>query len=234
MSEDLEIKKKVEQIKQTFQKEAAKLRRSIISELYPVINGIYSLDTSSRNFELYKEAYNYFREKFKEKRGILQSIFCEDIEFSKLKDKLYLLFFYLGAIESVGNSIVDMLVLLLVANGRDFHIECRSYRTPKIRHVYSIREDLEKEWVPLGTKLSFLSENGIEKISRIIDSDLRNAIVHLKFEIKENRLIVKGEAAEIKILVGLRRLFVVINTVEAVMNKVAEDRGLLPKEDDKQ
>lgn len=222
-----------EQIEKLFEKEATKLREEIISELYPFINGIYRMGTESRNYALFKEAYIYFKEKYEEKRGLFKSILTTEASPTAGKSALSLLFLYLGAVESIGNSVVDILVLLLVANGRDFHIECRGYRTPRIRHVLSIEKDLEKERVPLGTKLSFLRENGIETVTSIIDSELRNNIAHLKFDVKEDRIYVRGEMAEAVTLVGLRKLFVVTSTVERILKKTAEDRGFLTEGSDK-
>lgn len=82
--------------------------------------------------------------------------------------------------------------MLLVANGRDFHIESRS--TPRIKHVVSIN-DLGKERVPLRTKLNFLKDNGVTVLSSVVDTDLRNSIAHLRFKVEKNKVYVKGKPA---------------------------------------
>ena len=103
------------------------------------------------------------------------------------------LFTYMGLVESIGNTLVNIVVMVLVANGRDFHIECR-YATPRIKHAISIKE-LEDERVPLTTKLNFLRDNGIKKLTAIIDSELRNEIAHLRFDFRKNRVVIKGKPA---------------------------------------
>jgi hypothetical protein len=112
-------------------------------------------------------------------------------ESNEIKSDLFYVFSYLGLVESLGNSIVDLLVLLLVANGRDFHIECLR-TTPRIKHALTI-EDLEKEKVPLTTKLNFMRDNNLRFIASLIDTDLRNTIAHLKFETREAKSMLKAK-----------------------------------------
>jgi hypothetical protein len=87
------------------------------------------------------------------------------------------LFNYLGFVETVGNTTVDIIIMLVIANGIDFHIESQ-HETPRIRHVNHI---FDLDDVPLRTKLNFLRENGIKTIPSIIDCNLRNDIAHLNF-----------------------------------------------------
>jgi hypothetical protein len=89
----------------------------------------------------------------------------------------YMLFAYLGIVETLGNTIVDIIIMLIIANGKDFHIESE-YRTPRVKHVERIF-DLNR--VPLATKLNFLRDNGIKTLPSMIDSKLRNDIAHLNF-----------------------------------------------------
>jgi hypothetical protein len=112
-------------------------------------------------------------------------------ESNEIKSDLFYVFSYIGLVESLGNSIVDLLVLLLVANGRDFHIECLR-TTPRIKHALTI-EDLEKEKVPLTTKLNFMRDNNLRFIASLIDTDLRNTIAHLKFETREAKSMLKAK-----------------------------------------
>jgi virulence-associated protein VapD len=115
-------------------------------------------------------------------------------ESNEIKSDLFYVFSYLGLVESLGNSIVDLLVLLLVANGRDFHIECLR-TTPRIKHALTI-EDLEKEKVPLTTKLNFMRDNNLRFIASLIDTDLRNTIAHLKFETRDGKIYVKSKTGK--------------------------------------
>lgn len=109
---------------------------------------------------------------------------------TSVKEQIFLLYKYLGMVEGLGNCIVDMLIMLLVVNGKDFHIE--STHAPRIRHVYSLN-DLEEAYVPLKFKLLFLKHYGIKTYPSIIDNDLRNEIAHLNFKIEKNKVIIRGK-----------------------------------------
>lgn len=223
-----EIKRRIEAgLKRLYKK----TENEITSELTPFLDGIRRSGAQSRNFKLFKEAYIHFEKKRESKMKILGTLFptfpSPDISLHNIKDVVYMLFIYLGLIESLGNSTVDILVMLLVANGRDFHIECR-YTTPRIKHAVSM-EDLEKERVPLTTKLNFLEANGIKKLTKIIDSELRNAIAHLKFEIRKNEIYVKGKPAPSIVIASMIEMNMGIKVVETLMNQLAEERGLDPK-----
>jgi hypothetical protein len=154
-------------------------------ELEPFLDGIR---TGQANFELFKRAYLYFDKRMGRAVRIASSL---TVESEKVKSDLFYVFIYLGIVESLGNSVVDLVVLLLVANGRDFHIECQ-HTTPKIKHALSI-EDLEAERVPLTTKLNFIRDNDLSFLSSLIDTKLRNIVAHLEFEVKEGNVYVKGK-----------------------------------------
>lgn len=76
---------------------------------------------------------------------------------------------------------MDMLVVLLVTNERDFHVE-RIHGLPQIVHAANF-DDLEH--VPLAAKMAFLERNGLKETSKFIDRLLRNDIAHLDFNIDE-------------------------------------------------
>lgn len=89
------------------------------------------------------------------------------------------LYRYLGLVESLGTTVLDLLVILLIANSRNLHVE-RIYDVPRIVHASSF-DDLE--YVPLATKIAFLERNDLRETSKFIDRELRNAIAHLNFKI---------------------------------------------------
>jgi len=212
-----------------FEKEWTITGEKIKSELEPFLNSLRAMDTSSRNFKLFKQAYSYFENKHKRAGKIVHTIFqAERISSRKVKDVVYMLFIYLGVIESIGNSIVNILVMLLIANGMDFHIE-RAHDFPRIKHAASIRE-LEKERVPLTTKLNFLKYNGITELTSIIDSKLRNTIAHLKFDLKENDIYIRGKPAFVIAFLSAMRLNRAIVTTEMLLKQLAEETGLTAKD----
>jgi hypothetical protein len=84
---------------------------------------------------------------------------------------------YLGLVESVGVTLMDMVLLMLIANGKDIHTR----RIPA-KHVETF-EELQSIW-ELDYKLEFLDSVGISIFKdRIIKKDLRDRIAHLKFKI---------------------------------------------------
>jgi len=209
----------------------AEISAAVSHELQPFIDGMYATGAQSKEFRIFRESYLAYQEKYEGKKQLFQSITKMATPPSLLRlpvEKAYLLFVYLGTIESVGNSIVDILVMLLVANGRDFHIECR-HTTPRIKHVVSIGE-LEVERVPLTTKLNFLRDNGISELVKIIDSDLRNAIAHLDFEVKEDAIYFRKKPAEAVVADGLFDLLFALSRVRELLDKLAKDRGIAPED----
>jgi len=98
-----------------------------------------------------------------------------------------LLYTYLGIVESVENWTTNILIMLLIASGKDFHI-----KTPILRHVPSLK-DLEKTYVPLKMKLDFLREYGIKTYPSVIDNKLRNDIAHFNFKIENNVVTIRGK-----------------------------------------
>lgn len=100
------------------------------------------------------------------------------------------LFQYLGLVESIGTTIVDMLVLLLIADGKHFHVE-RSHELPRIVHAKNFK-DLDSPNSSLSEKLNFLDNNRLKSTSKICDRILRNDIAHLNFDIdKQGKISTK-------------------------------------------
>ena len=195
-------------------------------ELEPFLDNIR---TGRANFELFKQAYRSFRPTYERAKKIWEFISrdANTVTKFKAKEEIHTLFGYLGIIESLGNALINMIVMLLIANGRDFHIES-SHTTPRIKHVYAI-EDLERERVPLTTKLNFLRDNGILTLTSIIDSRLRNDIAHLRFDIKENEVFIRGKASRDIVLTHVIMLEHALKIAENSLMQLAEAKGLTPE-----
>ena len=176
--------------------EMNRLQTKIENELKPFLNKLFLVPQDSH--QIFKEAYMEFKERVERSAEVINFVMngqFEEINYkSPTSDQVLDLFFYLGLVESYGNCYVDLLVMLLIANGRDFHIESL-YSTPRIKHVNSI-VDLQKEKVPLTTKLHFLRDNGLVTFSSIIDSQLRNDIAHMNFELTKDRILIRGKSTK--------------------------------------
>lgn len=163
----------------------------IKTELEPFITKITAI-TPKRSLEYlrFKENFIEWNERFVraiEMMGIVQSI--ESFEpqlWQDLKTKpesqrqlsVLHLYRYLGSVESVGTTILDLLVVLLIANGYNFHVE-RVREVPRIVHAVDFK-DLRH--TSLQSKIEFIKRNGLKKTSKFIDRELRNAIAHLSFK----------------------------------------------------
>jgi hypothetical protein len=189
------------------------------------------MDKKSANFNLFKQAIRDFSSKYGHAWKIFDFI-TRDMEWYteySAKEEVQTLFAYLGLVESLGNAFIDLLVMLVVANGIDFHIESM-YETPRTRHAYSI-QDLEENRVPLGTKLNFLKDNGITEIAKSIDSSLRNDIAHLKFDVKGDEVYIRGRSAFKLITDSYANLLDALKTVDILIRRLVESERLFPKKE---
>lgn len=93
---------------------------------------------------------------------------------------------YLGLVESLGTTMIDMALLFLIANGKEIHT-----RGPNVKHVETFKE-LEGVW-KLDYKLDFLADAGLTIFKeKIIDKNTRNYIAHLNFTIENGIIRDKG------------------------------------------
>ena len=83
---------------------------------------------------------------------------------------------YLGLVESLGATIVDMVLIVLMINGEEVH--SRGAYTHHIKSFEELRD------LDLAFKLDFLKDEGFN-FNEIINRNLRNDIAHLKFTISE-------------------------------------------------
>jgi hypothetical protein len=192
-----------EQVKQA-QKEIDEIKQSAKSQIEGLLDNIQVMAAMSKEFQLFKRNYEYFNKQYEEKEKMFSYLFFtrapeteSDKAISFGEKGQQLLFSYLGAIESIGDSLVNILVMLVIASGEDFHIESR-HKTPTIRHVKKIQE-LERQLIPLSTKISFLLMNNVRFIKRVVDTSLRNRIAHLNFKIDHDVIYIKHKPAKGKV-----------------------------------
>jgi hypothetical protein len=102
------------------------------------------------------------------------------------------LFAYLGLVESLGVTLMDMTLMLLIANGREMHIR----KDKGIMHVSTLR-DLRK--LDLIYKLGFLKANKLEFVAGVVNRQLRNDIAHLKFRIEESGEVIDSNGQRVNI-----------------------------------
>ncbi len=172
--------------------EEDELDKKIKTELSPFLNGIRNADPNSSSRRLFKRAYLDFNEWHKQTKEVrtyaMTGLMAQTDD---VKDSLQWMFSYLGLVETLGTGLADILIMLLVANGIDFHLE-RSSKFPRIKHAITMK-DLKDDWIPLASKLTFLRENGITTVPTTIDTKTRNRIAHMNFNINGKKIIMKGK-----------------------------------------
>jgi len=195
------------------------------SELSPFFDRIRTLE--KKDIAYFNEAYLDFKQRDKRASDIISFILRGGLEKfgtnMPLNDQIVDLFFYLGLVESLGNCYVDILVMLLVTNGRDFHLESR-FSTPRIKHLVSIKE-LEREKVPLKAKLNFLEDNGIKCFTSVIDTQLRNDIAHLNFELKDDQVRLRNKPVTDVVTLCFDRFMLATRTIYELLYELAVDFG---------
>jgi hypothetical protein len=192
-------------------------------ELQPLLDEVAG---NPANDGLFKEIFSDFKRRTAHENIIVKHMaerLFEDGD--EVKDDLRAIFVYLGLVETYGSTLADVAVLLLVAKGIDFHIE--SWRgTPRTKHARSIK-DLEYERVSLATKLNFMRENGLKELASVVDTELRNDIAHMRLEIRNNRVLVKGKSASELAMRNTIRINHAISTTSILLERLARKRGLV-------
>jgi hypothetical protein len=179
------------EIDQKLQKDI-EFQEKIESELQPFFDKI--INSPKTDISLVKDTLEKSLLPNRKMHELIETIFrvnTSSDENASLTQQIHEMFLYLGLVEGLANYYVNILVMLLVASGRDFHIE--SMRdTPRINHALCI-EDLEKSYTPLKTKLNFLSNNGLKLFVSTIDSSLRNDIAHFKICLDNDRILLRNK-----------------------------------------
>jgi len=115
--------------------EEDEIANKIQSELEPFLSGLRNADVKSREYKLFRAAYTDFRERHERTKEIrnypMRGLFAKT---HAVKDSIQWMFSYLGLVESLGTALADILIMLLAANGIDFHID-RSSKSPRIKHA---------------------------------------------------------------------------------------------------
>ena len=160
---------------------------NVQQELEPFLASFDRLGAQNEKFQQFRRNYQSFKARYRNAKQIEEFVtkgiaknWIDPNEWENPNFIFLVMFAYLGLVETVGNCVVDILVMLLVANGRDFHMD--SDNGSHIKHVTSI-SSLKDGRVDLAIKLDFLKENGVTFFSNIVDTRLRNDIAHLNFRL---------------------------------------------------
>ena len=186
----------------------------------PLLDNLLS---KKADYELFKKSYKHFRGEFNKALKYAQQLaqyaaYPSDVSPS-LKDTVYALFSHVVLVESLGRSLLDMIVMLLVANGKNLHIN-------KGRGIGHVNQIGELHDVSLGRKVFFLKNNRITKLTKFVNVDLRNKISHLSFELSKDNIDIDGKPAHgIATASSDKLVFAVLHT-RSLLDKLAKSKGL--------
>ena len=194
------------------------------TELEPLItNLLHVMGKTSMGYQIMRREAEEFKRRMGKATDLAKIIIQTGSAMSKVSESkvksLMKMFQYLGYVESMGVTLVDMLVLLLIANGHQLHVE-RLHGWPRILHVSSFKE---LRHANLASKLGFLEINGMKNVVRLIDRDLRNDIAHLNFSIDDKGKIDTPHKKDLDIDKELSKLKVYVLYITAVL----EEHGFL-------
>ncbi len=125
---------------------------------------------------------------------------------------------YLGLVESLGTTFIDMALMLLIANGKEMHT-----RGPYIKHVTSLKE-LRK--LDLAYKLHFLKSYELPLFQKIVNRELRNDIAHLEFKIEDNGAIRNSKGSLVDINKIIQRFWKTILDIQTIFDNIGFTRWL--------
>lgn len=206
-----------------FEENVKRIKAKLRPEIEPFLNTLRS--KPREDLKVFKADWRKFCFHRSSSLDIV-NLFIDEVDAKALKvsikEQVFALFTYLGIVESLGNCLVNILVMILVVNGRDFHIG--SAETSRIRHVYSL-DEIEKARVPLTMKLNFLRDNGIKIFPSIIDSKLRNDIAHLNFNIEKGKVTVRGRSVWEIVEPNSQKILSATVAVSELIDDLAEDFG---------
>jgi len=122
---------------------------------------------------------------------------------------------YMGLVESIGVTLIDMVLIVLIANKREVHT-----RGPSTKHVTSF-EQLGK--LDLSYKMDFLKAEDIPLFAVFINREIRNVIAHLKFFVDGNGKIwrrTKRRSYPIDIDDAIAKFWEGVEAIEGIFEKI--------------
>jgi hypothetical protein len=203
--------------------EESVISKRIELELQPLLDNVAD---NMASLDSFKEMYSDFQRRTAH-GNIIAKLMAERVfqDEGEVKDDFLAMFVYLGLVETYGNTLADVAVWLLVANGKDFRIG-RERGTPRIKHALSIK-DLENKRVSLGTKLNFMRKNGLNESASIVDREVRNDIAHMRLEITNKRVFIRGKPALELSMRNAIRVSHAISIISILLERLARQKELI-------
>lgn len=169
--------------------------KKVIAELEPLIIIIKEMPAESSELKLFRQAYLDYLVKeghYKKisryiSKGILKPT-------GTRKDRLQFILWYIGILEAVNRSTINILIMVLNAcRSKTKIINLENKRYSKLIENACTIEDLEKKFMPLKAKLDFIRANGLVELAAVVDADFRNDVVHFNFDVDGEDIIIDGK-----------------------------------------
>jgi hypothetical protein len=157
--------------------------KSLVKSLTPLLETIRGSETAKA---FLKSAGVFaFRNRFAASARRMR-IFKEDARKSGTDEVTTLrkAFLYLALFETSVTNLIDLVIMLFVANGHDFYIYRHRKYAKKI-------DDLDESF--LSEKLDFLNHHDLKIFSQYVNRSLRNTIAHMDFDIEADGKISTSE-----------------------------------------
>lgn len=154
----------------------------LVKSLSPLVEAIETSGSAKQFLKSYAPA---LKGRF-EKSGSRMKVFKEDAKTRGIDEvsTLRKAFVYLGLFESSVTNLVDLLLMIFIANHHDFYVYAdRAYARGL--------DDLDD--ASIGEKLSFLNHHGLQIFSQNLNKDLRNKVAHMDFDINSDGTISVGQ-----------------------------------------
>ena len=116
---------------------------------------------------------------------------------------------YVGLIESLGATLVDMTLMLFIGAGKEIHT-----KGAYTKHVTSFKELANIE---LGYKLDLVKTEGLEIFNKFINRELRNIVAHLRFKIQDYGEIRKMDGNPIHIDEEISKFWGGVDTLKLIL-----------------
>jgi len=192
----------------------------IDSELEPLItNLIHIVPKTSAGYQIMKREATEFKQKITKALDLAKIIVDAEKVMSKVSrsgvKSLMKMFQYLAYVESLGATLIDVLVLMVIASGHQLHVE-RHHGWPHILHVSSFKE---LSYSNLASKLGFLKLNGLKNVVKVVNRELRNDVAHLNFSIDGKGRINTSHKKNLNIDKEILELKVHILYIDALLGK---------------
>lgn len=154
----------------------------------------------------------------------------KEVKQSRINETVIDAIFYLFSVEASATLLVNFFTILMHIKGIDHNIPAIRYGKKLRLHATSL-EDLASTYIPLTSKLEYLKFCKFPYFENYINTNLRNKIAHMDFEIRDNGDFFLSEEKtdkkkKINILQELDRL---LDFNSFTMHQIAQTRKAVQK-----